>query len=162
MAGATVGSMAPDFELPTDGGGRVRLSDFRGRKVVAYFYPTDDTPTCTIEAVDFSKAKAAFAGAGTEVVGISPDPPKAHQRFRARHRLTITLAADPDHNAIDAYGVWREKTLFGRTYMGVQRATFLIGTDGRIAREWRNVRIRGHVDEVLAAARALPDSGQRT
>jgi peroxiredoxin Q/BCP len=149
------GRIAPDFDLATAGGGRVRLSDLKGKKVVVYFYPADDTHGCTIEAIDFTKAHPAFKAAGTEIIGISPDSETSHDRFRSKHRLGITLAADPDRKAIKAYGVWGEKTMFGRKYMGVERSTFLIDKDGRIAEEWRKVRVAGHVDKVLAAARAL-------
>ena len=147
--------LAPDFDLPTDSGGRVKLSDLKGEKVVVYFYPRDDTSGCTLEAIDFTKAAKAFAAAGTKVIGISPDTPKAHDKFKAKHDLRITLAADPEKDAIGAYGVWVEKSMYGRKYMGVERATFLIGPDRRIAQEWRKVRVPGHVDEVLAAAKAL-------
>jgi len=155
MAKAMTGRIAPDFNLATNGGGRVRLSDLRGKKVVVYFYPADDTHGCTIEAIDFTKAAGAFKAAATEIIGISPDSEASHDRFAAKHKLGITLAADPDREAIEAYGVWGEKTMFGRRFMGVERATFLIGTDGHIAREWRKVRVGGHVDTVLAAAEAL-------
>jgi peroxiredoxin Q/BCP len=149
------GRIAPDFDLATAGGGRVRLSDLKGKKVVVYFYPADDTHGCTIEAIDFTKAHPAFEAAGAEIIGISPDSETSHDRFKSKHRLGITLAADPDRKAIKAYGVWGEKTMFGRKYMGVERSTFLIDKDGRIAEEWRKVRVAGHVDKVLAAARAL-------
>ena len=155
MAKQAVARKAPDFDLATDGGGRVRLTDFRGKKLVVYFYPRDGTSGCTLEAIDFAKAQAAFAKADTAIVGISPDTEQSHDRFKDKHALAITLAADPDRRAIGAYGVWREKSMYGRKYMGVERATFLIGTDGRIAQEWRNVKVRGHVEEVLEAARAL-------
>jgi peroxiredoxin Q/BCP len=155
MTSAMTGRLAPDFDLATGGGGRVRLRDLKGKKVVVYFYPADDTQGCTIEAIDFTKAAKEFRAAGAEIVGISPDTEQSHDRFARKHRLGITLAADPDHRAIEAYGVWGEKTTFGRTYMGVERATFLIGPDGRIAEEWRKVRVPGHVEKVLAAAKTL-------
>lgn len=155
MAKTMAGRMAPDFDLAAGGGGRVRLADFKGKKVVVYFYPADDTQGCTIEAIDFTKAAAAFEAAGTGIVGISPDSADSHERFRTKHRLAITLAADPERTAIKAYGAWGEKTMFGRKYMGVERATFLVDRDGRIVQEWRKVRVAGHVDKVLAAARAL-------
>jgi peroxiredoxin Q/BCP len=155
MSDTLTGRIAPDFDLATNGGGRVRLRDLQGRKVVVYFYPADDTQGCTIEAIDFTKAATAFKAADTEIIGISPDDEASHDRFAAKHGLGITLAADPDHKAIEAYGVWGEKTMYGRKFMGVERATFLIGTDGRIANEWRKVRVAGHVDKVLATAQAL-------
>ena len=155
MAKAMTGRIAPDFDLATGDGDRVRLKDFTGKTVVVYFYPADDTHGCTIEAIDFTKAARAFKAAGAEIVGISPDSEASHDRFAKKHGLGITLAADPDKKAIKAYGVWGEKTTFGRTYMGVERATFLIGADGRIAQEWRKVRVPGHVETVRAAARAL-------
>lgn len=152
---AAEGKKAPDFDLATDGGGRVRLAGFAGRKVVVYFYPQDNTETCTLEAIDFTKAAGAFAKADTAVIGISPDSVRKHDNFKKKHDLGVILASDPEHSAISAYGVWGEKTTFGRTYMGVERATFLIGTDGRIAGSWRKVRLAGHVAAVLAAAEAL-------
>lgn len=152
---ASEGKKAPAFDLATDGGGRARLADFKGRKLVVYFYPADDTPGCTLEAVDFTKAAGAFAAAKTAVVGISPDSVRKHDTFKAKFKLGITLAADPDHAAAEAWGVWTEKTMFGRKYMGVERATFLVGADGKIARAWRKVHVAGHVEEVLAAAEAL-------
>ena len=155
MAELSEGDKAPDFDLPTDGGGRTRLKDFRGRKVVVYFYPADDTSGCTLEAIDFTKAAREFANAGTAVIGISPDSADSHDRFKAKHDLSVALAADPDRRAIEAYGVWAEKNMYGRKYMGVERATFLIDREGRIARQWRKVRVKGHVEDVLATARAL-------
>jgi peroxiredoxin Q/BCP len=155
MAKAAKAKLAPDFDLPTDSGGRVKLSGLAGKKVVVYFYPKDDTSGCTLEALDFTKSAKAFAKAGTVVIGISPDTEKSHDKFKAKHTLAVTLAADPDKAAIAAYGVWVEKSMYGRKFMGVERATFLIGPDRRIAREWRKVRVPGHVDEVLAAAAAL-------
>ncbi|CAN5294476.1 peroxiredoxin [soil metagenome] len=155
MTNLAAGTKAPQFDLQTDSGKRLKLSDLTGKKVVVYFYPKDDTSGCTIEAIDFTKAKAAFEKAGATVVGISPDSEESHCKFRDKHGLGITLAADPDHQAIDAYGVWVEKENYGRKYMGVERATFLVGKDGRIAHEWRNVKVAGHVEEVLAAAEGL-------
>jgi len=149
------GAPAPDFDLPTDSGGRVRLSALKGQIVVVYFYPADSTETCTLEAIDFSGRLAAFTKAGAVVVGISPDPPKSHDRFKAKHRLGLTLASDEEKKVINAWGLWGEKTMFGRKYMGVERATFLIDRTGRIARMWRKVRLKGHVEEVLEAAKHL-------
>ena len=149
------GALAPDFDLPADGGRRVRLADSRGKKVVLYFYPQDDTETCTVEAIDFSARAKDFARAGVIVIGISPDTPKSHDRFKAKHELNLTLASDVERKVVERYGLWVEKTMFGRTYMGVERATFLIGPDGRIARVWHKVRVKGHIEQVLQAAKAL-------
>jgi peroxiredoxin Q/BCP len=155
MSDPKTGALAPDFTLPSDGGGTVTLSGLRGQKVVLYFYPADDTETCTVEAIDFSARQPEFAAAGAEIVGVSPDTPKSHERFKAKHKLGIRLVSDTDLKVVKRYGLWAEKSMFGRKFMGVERATFLIGTDGRIARIWRKVRVKGHVDQVLEAVRAL-------
>ncbi|MEJ0012578.1 MAG: peroxiredoxin [Bauldia sp.] len=155
MTTATKAKLAPDFDLETDGGGRIKLSALKGKKVVLYFYPKDDTTGCTLEAIDFTKSAKAFAKAGAVVIGVSPDTVKAHDKFKAKHSLGITLAADPEKQAIEAYGLWVEKSMYGRKYMGVERATFLIGPDRRIVQEWRKVKVPGHVEAVLAAAEAL-------
>jgi peroxiredoxin Q/BCP len=155
MTALTVGAPAPDFDLAADGGRRVRLSALAGRVRVVYFYPADDTETCTREAIDFSAAAADFAAAGAAVIGISPDPPRSHDRFKAKYGLVVTLASDPDHAVAERYGVWVEKVLFGRRYMGVERATFIVAGDGRIGRIWRKVRIKGHVQAVLSTVRTL-------
>ena len=149
------GQHAPQFELPTGDGGHVTLSEFLGKPVVLYFYPQDDTTSCTAEAIDFSRLKPEFSKAGAAIIGISPDSAKKHGKFKAKYDLSVDLAADEEHNAIEAYGVWVEKTMFGRRYMGVERATFLIGADGRIARIWRKVKVPGHAEEVLGAVNAL-------
>jgi thioredoxin-dependent peroxiredoxin len=149
------GDMAPDFEVPRDGGGRVRLSGFRGKPVVVYFYPKDDTEGCTKEAIAFSESVEDFRALGVEILGISPDGAGSHDKFRDKHGLTIILGADEEKLVINTYGVWGEKKMYGRTFMGVERSTFLIDRNGRIARIWRAVKVRGHVAEVLAAARAL-------
>ena len=149
------GDMAPDFTLPRDGGGSVTLSALRPGKVVLYFYPRDDTPGCTTEALDFTARAADFAATGTTVIGISKDSVKSHDRFCKKHGLTITLASDEAGTTCEDYGVWVEKSMYGKTYMGVERSTFLIAGDGTIAREWRKVGVKGHADEVLEAARAL-------
>ena len=154
MADPDVGDMAPDFDLPRDGGGTLRLSDLRGRAVVLYFYPQDDTAGCTSEAIGFSQLKPDFERAGATIVGLSPDSANKHDKFKAKHGLTVDLAADEERKAIDAYGLWVEKQMYGRRYMGVERATFLIGPDGRIARVWRKVRVKGHAEAVLEAVRA--------
>jgi|SRR5690606_16581571 Peroxiredoxin len=149
------GDKAPDFILPGAGGTEVRLSALAGKKVVVYFYPKDDTTGCTKEAIAFNALRGEFAAADTQVVGISADSVARHDRFRAKHDLAITLASDEDRKAIEAYGVWGEKMMYGRTFMGILRTTFLIGPDGRIARVWRQVKVDGHAEEVLAAAREL-------
>jgi len=155
MTQLKIGDPAPEFTLPANGGDALSLSDYRGKKVVLYFYPQDNTPTCTLQAIDFSGKAAAFKKAGAVVIGVSPDSVKSHDRFCARHELTVPLVADEEHKAIDAYGVWREKTTFGRTYMGVVRSTFLIDRQGRIAGIWDNVRLKGHIDSVLEATKAV-------
>jgi peroxiredoxin Q/BCP len=155
MRPLTEGDPAPDFELPADGGGRVSLARLRGRKVVLYVYPKDDTSGCTREAIEFSQLMPAFAEAGVEVVGMSPDSPASHDKFKAKHGLEFALASDPDKTALDAYGVWTEKSMYGRKYMGVERSTFLIGPDGRIARIWRNVKVPGHAQDVLEAVKTI-------
>jgi peroxiredoxin Q/BCP len=155
MAELVEGQKAPQFELPRDGGGTLKLADFAGKPVVVYFYPQDDTETCTAEAIDFSAHKAEFAKLGATVIGVSPDSVKKHDKFKKKYTLTLDLAADEEMKTLNAYGVWGEKTMFGRKYMGVVRTTFLIGRDGRVARIWRKVRVAGHASEVLEATRAL-------
>ena len=155
MTELTSGDDAPQFSLPADGGGTVRLTELRGKIVVLFFYPQDNTETCTAEAIDFSKFHDAFKKAGAVVIGVSPDSLKKHANFKKKHGLTTPLAADESREAIEAYGVWGEKTTFGRKYMGVIRSTFLIGRNGKIARIWRNVRVSGHAEEVLESAKAL-------
>ena len=149
------GLPAPDFTLPRDGGGSISLSNFSGQKLVLYFYPKADTPGCTREAQAFSALAADFAKAGTDVLGVSADPVKAQDKFKAKYGLSFPLASDPTHAMLTAYGVWGEKSMYGRTFEGITRATFLIGPDGRIARIWPKVRVDGHAEEVLAAAKAL-------
>jgi peroxiredoxin Q/BCP len=151
----TPGAKAPTFNLPRDGGGNTSLSDFAGRKLVLYFYPRADTSGCTQEAIDFSSRKAAFTRAGTDILGVSADPVRAQDAFKAKHKLTIALGSDEKHKMLEAYGVWQEKSMYGRKYMGVVRATFLIDAKGRIARIWPKVKVAGHAEEVLAAAKAL-------
>jgi thioredoxin-dependent peroxiredoxin len=155
MTALTEGDDAPDFELARDGGGHIKLSDLRGRPVVVYFYPKDDTSSCTKQAIGFSESAEAFRAAGADIIGISPDGIKSHDKFRNKHGLTIILGADEEKQAIEAYGVWAEKQMYGRSYMGVERSTFLIDKGGKIARIWRGVRVPGHVAEVLAAVQAL-------
>jgi peroxiredoxin Q/BCP len=149
------GDSAPDFTLASDGGGKVSLSGFRGRKLVLYAYPKDDTPGCTQEAIAFNALRKAFAEANTEILGVSPDPVKSHDRFKKKHGLEFPLAADETQGMLDAYGIWVEKSMYGRQYMGVERTTFLIDAEGRIARIWPKVKVAGHAEEVLAAAQAL-------
>jgi peroxiredoxin Q/BCP len=149
------GAPAPDFRLARDGGGSVSLADFRGRKLVLYFYPKADTPGCTIEAKDFSRLRADFEKAGTAVVGVSADPVKKQDAFKTKHQLTTPLASDETHEMLEAYGVWGKKSMYGKTYMGILRTSVLIAPDGRIARIWPKVKIEGHAQEVLAAAKAL-------
>jgi peroxiredoxin Q/BCP len=149
------GDKAPDLELPTDGNRPIKLSELKGKPVVLYFYPKDDTSGCTAEAKDFSRLAPEFRKAGIQVIGISPDSVESHDKFRRKHGLAVRLAADEDKKAANAYGVWVEKSMYGRKYMGVERSTFLIDGAGRIARIWRKVKVPGHAEEVLAAARAL-------
>ncbi len=155
MAGPGVGDIAPDFDLPRDGGGSIRLAALRGKPVALYFYPQDDTTSCTSEAVAFSQLLPEFGKAGAVVVGVSPDSARKHDKFKAKHDLAVDLAADEERKAIEAYGLWVEKQMYGRRYMGVERATFLIDREGRIAAVWHNVRVKGHAEAVLEAVRAL-------
>lgn len=150
-----VGSEAPNFTLPRDGGETLTLSDLRGHPVVLYFYPKDDTSGCTQEAIEFSQLKPQFEKLGARVIGMSPDPVKKHDKFKTKHELTIDLVADEDKAVIGAYGLWVEKSMYGRKYMGVERTTFLIGPDGRIARVWQKVKVPNHAAEVLEATRGL-------
>ncbi|MBX9845722.1 MAG: peroxiredoxin [Xanthobacteraceae bacterium] len=150
-----VGGKAPGFTLPRDGGGQVSLTDFKGKKLVLYFYPKADTPGCTLEAKDFSRLAPAFARAKTAVLGVSADPVKKQDKFKAKHDLTIALGSDETLEMLKAYGVWAEKSMYGRTFMGVLRNTYLIGPDGTIARIWEKAKVAGHAEEVLEAAKAL-------
>jgi peroxiredoxin Q/BCP len=150
-----VGQTAPDFALPATGGREMRLSDLKGRKVVLYFYPKDDTSGCTAEAQDFQRLKGAFAEAATEVIGVSPDSLKSHARFQKKYGLDFTLASDETKAVLQTYGVWAEKSMWGRKYMGVERTTLLLDRDGRVARIWSKVKVPGHAEEVLAAAKTL-------
>lgn len=148
------GATAPSFRLPRDGGSTVSLGDFAGRKLVLFFYPRADTPGCTKEAIDFTRLSDAFAESQTAVLGVSADPPKAQEAFRNKHRLSVPLVSDERHEMLQAYGAWGEKSMYGRIFQGILRTTVLIDADGRIIRIWRNVRVDGHADEVLAAAQA--------
>jgi len=151
----TEGAKAPAFRLPRDGGSTVALSDFSGRKLVLFFYPRANTPGCTREAIDFTRLSGDFAKCGTAVLGISADPTKAQESFRDKHKLSVPLASDERHEMLATYGVWGEKSLYGRTFLGIIRTTVLLDADGRVARIWRNVRVDGHAETVLAAARGL-------
>lgn len=150
-----VGDKAPSFSLARGDGGAVSLADFKGRKLALYFYPKADTSGCTREAMDFSRLKTAFGRAETDILGVSADPPRKLAAFSSKHGLTIALGSDETRKMIEAYGCWVKKSMYGRSYMGVARTTFLIGPSGRIARIWPKVKIDGHVEEVLAAAKAL-------
>jgi len=152
---ADVGDPIPDIALETSEGGAIRPADFRGRKLVLFFYPKDDTPGCTVENKDFSALLPQFEAAGTALLGISKDPPAKHAKFAAKHGLTAPLATDAAAGLSDALGVWGEKSLYGRLFMGMHRTTYLIDPEGRIARVWRKVKVKGHAAEVLEAARAL-------
>jgi thioredoxin-dependent peroxiredoxin len=149
------GAMARPFSLPRDGGGNVSLADYAGKKLVLFFYPRADTPGCTREAIDFTRLNSAFADEGAAVLGISADTVKAQESFRNKHQLSVPLISDEQHEMLEAYGAWGEKSMYGRNFMGIIRTTVLIGADGRIAKIWRNVRVDGHADEVLAAVRAI-------
>ena len=149
------GDKAPDFELPTESDDKLKLSGFKGKALVLYFYPKDDTSGCTLEAKDFSRFAPDFRKTGVEVIGLSPDSVESHQKFTRKYGLAVRLAADEDKAVATAYGVWVEKSMYGRKYMGVERSTFLIDKTGRIAKIWRKVKVAGHAEEVLAAARAL-------
>jgi thioredoxin-dependent peroxiredoxin len=149
------GDLAPDFSLPTDAGNVRSLSDLRGKKVVLYFYPKDDTTACTLEGQDFSRLKDEFEAAGAVIVGMSPDSAKKHAKFREKQGLSVELVADETTNTLQAYGVWAEKSMYGRKYMGVVRTTLLIDAKGKVAKVWEKVSVPGHAEEVLAAARTL-------
>ena len=152
---ALQGHPAPDFTLPRDGGGDITLSALRGQKVVLYFYPKDDTPGCTTEALDFTARAADFAAAGAVVIGISKDPVKKHDKFVKKHGLGIALVSDETGTACEDFGTWVEKSMYGKTYMGIERTTVLIDGAGQVAQVWAKVKVKGHVEDVLAAAQAL-------
>jgi thioredoxin-dependent peroxiredoxin len=151
----SAGQTAPDFTLPRDGDAMVTLSSLRPGKVVLYFYPKDDTPGCTLEAQDFNSRLAEFSAAGATVIGISKDSVKSHDKFCKKHGLSIVLASDEGGSTCEDYGVWVEKSMYGKTYMGIERATVLIDGDGKVSRVWPKVSVKGHADEVLAAVKAL-------
>jgi len=150
----TVGQPAPAFTLPRDGGGEVSLSDFSGQKVVVYFYPKDDTPGCTKEAISFTETAEEFAALGVTVLGISKDTVAKHEKFRDKHALSVILLSDAKSHTCEKFGVWVEKNMYGKTYMGIERATFLIDENGNVAHSWRKVKVPGHVAEVLQTIRA--------
>jgi peroxiredoxin Q/BCP len=149
------GKKAPSFDLPSDGDGRIKLSALKGQKVVLYFYPKDDTSGCTQEAIDFNGLRKQFEKANTVIIGVSPDSVKSHDKFKAKHELDFDLVSDESKTMLEAYGVWVEKSMYGRKYMGVERTTVLIDDAGKIAQVWNKVKVPGHAKEVLAAAKAL-------
>ncbi|MDP1631972.1 MAG: peroxiredoxin [Caulobacter sp.] len=154
MAELNIGDRAPDFDLPTDTG-RVSLAALKGRKVVLFFYPKDDTPGCTTEAIAFSQAKAEFEAAGATLVGVSKDTVKKHGRFREKHGLTVELGSAAEDDVIERYGAWVQKKLYGREYMGIDRSTWLIDGDGAIRHIWRKVKVAGHAQDVLDTVKRL-------
>ncbi len=149
------GQIAPDFTLPTDSSGLVSLSSLRGNMVVLYFYPKDNTPGCTTEAIAFSQLKKDFDAYGVKIIGVSKDSPRKHDNFKQKHQLTITLASDAEDEMISAYGVWVQKKLYGREYMGIERSTFLIDAEGKIEHIWRKVKVKDHAQEVLDTVKSL-------
>lgn len=155
MTDLNVGDKAPDFTLPRNGSGDVSLPSLTGKAVVLYFYPKDDTSGCTAQAIDFSAMGAEFEAANAVVIGISPDSVKSHDKFAAKHSLTVMLASDEERQVLDAYGVWKEKSMYGKKYMGVERTTYLVSPDGKIAHIWNKVKVPGHAQIVLDAIKAL-------
>lgn len=155
MTDLAIGDKAVDFTLPRNGGGDINLASLQGKYVVLYFYPKDDTSGCTVQALDFSAMGADFEAANAVVIGVSPDSVKSHDKFAAKHALTVMLAADEEKKVLEAYGVWKEKSMYGKKYMGVERTTYLVAPDGRIAKIWNNVKAAGHAQIVLEAIRAL-------
>ncbi len=155
MSGPGIGDAAPEFDLPRDGGGQVALSDLTGKAVVLYFYPRDDTPGCTKEAIAFTGLEAQFEAAGAVVLGVSKDTVAKHEKFRDKHELSVSLLSDADGDVCERYGVWVEKNMYGRKSMGIERATYLIAGDGKVAQVWRKVKVPGHAEAVLEAIKAL-------
>jgi len=155
MADISIGTLAPDFDLPRDGGGRVSLGDFRGKPLVLFFYPKDDTTGCTAESLAFTALADDFEKAGAAVIGMSPDSVKCHDRFIKKHNLAVVLASDEEKTTLQAYGVWKQKTMYGRNFMGVERTTFLVREDGTIGTIWQKVKVPGHAEIVLAAVQNL-------
>ncbi len=150
-----VGDNAPDFDLPTDGGGNVKLSDLQGQPVVIYFYPKDMTPGCTTESCDFRDQHPNFAAVNAKIIGISKDSAARHDKFKAKHDLNFTLASDEEGDTCERYGVWKEKSMYGKKFMGIERTTVIVDADGVIRHIWPKVKVKGHVDEVLAAVQGL-------
>ena len=155
MSELKIGDQAPDFKLPKDGDGEITLSSLKGQKVVVYFYPKDDTPGCTKQACGFSDALPSLNKLGTQVIGISKDPVKKHDKFKAKYDLKFPLASDEESDVCERYGVWKEKSMYGKTYMGIERSTFLIDEDGKIAEIWRKVKVKEHIDAVQSAIEGL-------
>ena len=153
-----IGSKVPFFTLKTDGRGEISSPDLIGKTAVIYFYPKDDTSGCTKQAIGFSALKDAFDSLNAQIVGISADSPQKHDKFKAKHDLTITLASDEDHEVLEAFGVWKEKSMYGRKFMGIERSTFLIDKDGVVAGVWRKVKVPGHVEAVLEAVKELENN----
>ena len=147
-----VGDKAPDFTMPTDGGGEVSLKDLKGKQVILYFYPKDDTPGCTKQACGFRDARPDFSKIDAEIIGVSKDTVAKHEKFKTKHELNFTLASDTETGICEKYGVWKEKKMYGKTFMGIERSTFLIDGDGVIRNVWRKVKVPGHVEQVLEAA----------
>ncbi|MNI03234.1 putative peroxiredoxin bcp [compost metagenome] len=157
MTQAVLGKKVPDFTLPASHGKEVSLQDFQGKKLVIYFYPADMTPSCTTESCDFRDYNGQFAAYGVEVIGISPDDLKKHDKFIAKHELPFLLLSDPEHRAAEIFGVWALKKLYGREYMGIVRSTFLINETGVLVKEWRNIKVKNHVQNVLEAVKQLAE-----
>lgn len=155
MSELKIGDTAPDFTLPRNGSGDINLASLQGKAVVLYFYPKDDTSGCTAQAIDFSAMGADFQAANAVVIGISPDSVKSHDKFAAKHALTVMLASDEERNVLETYGVWKEKSMYGKKYMGVERTTYLVAPDGKIAKIWNKVKVPGHAQAVLDAIKAL-------
>ncbi|MGI9413617.1 MAG: thioredoxin-dependent thiol peroxidase [Hyphomicrobiales bacterium] len=154
-AALSIGDDAPNFSLPTDSGGEVSLDGLRDRSAVVYFYPKDDTSGCTKQAIAFTELNSEFDKLNASIIGISADTPAKHDKFKAKHGLTVTLASDEGHDVLEAYGVWVEKNMYGRKYMGIERATFLVDKTGKIAQIWRKVKVPGHAEQVLKAVADL-------
>lgn len=153
------GDLAPSFDLPSDGGGQISSESLKGKPYILYFYPRDDTPGCTKEAIGFTEAYPQFEAAGVEVIGLSKDTVSSHQKFKQKHGLCFPLASDDSGRVVEAFGAWVEKSMYGKKYMGIDRATFLVDGEGRVRKIWRGVKVPGHIEEVLSAARSLGSAG---